>query len=98
MQIKIHKSYRQVVAICDTELLGKKFEQDIFQLDIKESFFKGEEFNEEETKKLMQSFFKEDATFNIVGEKSIQLALETGIVQEQGIKKIQDIPFAMLFL
>ena len=40
--IKIHMSYRNVIAVCDEDLLGKKFEDEKRQLDIKEGFFKGE--------------------------------------------------------
>ena len=39
MLVKIHKSYRNVVAVCDSDLIGKKFEEDKFQLDLKESFY-----------------------------------------------------------
>ena len=96
MFLKIHKSYRDVVAICDSELIGRKFEQDNFQLDIKENFFKGEELNEKELEKKMKEYFKEDATFNIIGEKSINTAIKANIINKQGIKKIQNIPFAMI--
>ena len=27
LYIKVHKSYRTVVALCDSEILGKKFEE-----------------------------------------------------------------------
>lgn len=40
----------------------------------------------------------EDATFNIVGKKSIELALKHGIVLKEGIKEIHGIPFAMILL
>ena len=69
--IRIIKSYRDVVAICDSDLLGKRFEQGKFQLDVKESFFKGEETDEEKAIEIMKDMSKEDATFNIVGKKSI---------------------------
>jgi hypothetical protein len=98
MLIKIHKSYRDVIAICDAELLGKYFEESDFQLDVKESFYKGEEVSEEELKKIIQKMAQEDATFNIVGKKSVACALETGIISEDGISKIQGIPFAMVLL
>ena len=38
MFLKIHKAYRNVVALCDREIIGKKFEEGIYQLDIKEKF------------------------------------------------------------
>ena len=98
MFVKIHKSYRYVIAICDSELIGKKFEQDKFQLDIKESFFKGDEVNREKTIEIMQNYNQEDATFNIIGEKAIQTALKAGIISQDGIKKINNIPFALILM
>jgi len=98
LSIKIHKSYRDVVAICDSELIGKKFEQGKFQLDVKENFFKGDEIDEEKTIQIMQKFSKEDATFNIVGEKSTNSALKAGIIDKKGIKKINNVPFALVLM
>ncbi len=98
MLIKIHKSYREIIAICDSELLGKLFEEDKFQLDVKESFFKGEEKTKQEILEIMQDRIQEDATFNIIGEKSTQTALEAGIINKEGIRTIQGIPFALVLL
>ncbi len=98
MFIKVHESYREVVAICDSDLIGKYFEEGEFQLDLKESFYKGEELSEEETFKAIQSAAIEDATFNIVGENSIKIALKAGIIEEEGIKKINGIPFALVLM
>ena len=98
MQVRVQKSYRDIVAICDSELLGKRFEEGKFQLDIKESFYKGEEKDKEEVLKVIKDMSKEDATFNIVGKESIDTALKAGIISEQGIKKIQGIPFALVLL
>jgi len=98
MLIKIHKSYRDVVAVCDSELIGKYFAEREFQLDVKESFYNGEEVSEEELKELIQNMSKEDATFNIVGEKAVSCALEAGIISEDGINKIQGVPFALVLM
>jgi hypothetical protein len=97
MQIKIHKSYRPVVALCDTHLIGKKFESGIYQLHITESFYKGEEMNKEQVIKFLRRQAVEDATFNIAGHESIKTALEAGIIQEGNIGKIQNIPYALAF-
>jgi len=96
MFFKIHRSYRDVVAICDKNLIGKYFEEGQFQLDVKENFFKGEEISEEEAIDLMQDFSKEDATFNIIGEKSVNCALDAGIISKEGIKEIIGIPFSLV--
>ncbi len=98
MFIKIIRSHRDIVAICDSDLIGKKFEEGGFQLDVKENFFLGEEIGEEETIKIMKKMSKEDATFNIIGEKSVNTALKAGIIEKEGIKHIQNIPFALVLL
>jgi len=98
MYVKIHKSYRYIVAICDSDLIGKKVEKGKFQLDIKENFFKGDEIDERKAIELMQDYDKENATFNIVGEESVNTALKAGIISKQGIKKINNVPFALVLL
>jgi hypothetical protein len=96
MFLNIIKSYRDIVAICDEELLGKKFEEGKFQLDIKENFYKGKEVDVESLIEIMKKMSAEDATFNIVGKKSVNAALKTGIISEEGIGKISGIPFALI--
>ena len=98
MLVKIHDTYRYVVAICDSKLIGKVFEEGKFQLDVKESFFKGDEISKEKVIKTMRDMATEDATFNIIGEESIQTALEAGLISEEGIKKIDGVPFALVLL
>jgi len=97
MLVKIHKSYRDIVAVCDSELLGKKFEQGKAVLELTD-FYNGEGISEAELISLMKSYATEDATFNIAGEKSIQAAIKAGIVSKEGIKTVQDIPFALVLL
>ena len=96
MYLKIHKSYREVVAVCDSELVGKKFESGKFQLDVKENFYKGEKLSEEKIISEMKRMIREDATFNIVGEKSVNAAIKAEIISPDSIGKIAGIPFAML--
>jgi len=98
MFVKIHNSYRDVIAICDSELIGKKFEDNKFQLDVKENFFRGEKIDEEKVINMMKNMLKEDCIFNIIGKKSVNAALKAGIITKDGIKKIQGIPFALILL
>lgn len=98
MLVKIIHSYRDTVVVCDSDLIGKKFEEGKFQLNIKESFFLGKEVNEEQAIKVMWSMSKEDATFNIVGKDSIKAALKAEIIKEEGVREIQGIPFALVLL
>ncbi len=98
MHIKIHESYRTIVALTDSHLIGKKFEQGKFQIEVNENFFKGEEKSKKEVLNILKDMKKEDATFNIVGKESIETALEAGVITKQGIIKIQNIPVALVLL
>ncbi|MCR4284744.1 MAG: DUF424 family protein [archaeon] len=96
--LKVHDSYRTVVAICDKELLGKLLTEGIKQLDLTGPFFQGEEMSSKEVKKAIEKYLYEDATFNIVGENSIKLAKEMGIITEEGVLDIDGIPFSLVLV
>lgn len=96
MWVKIHKSSRTVVAICDENILGKKFSEGIKQLNVTESFFKGEVHSKEETLSIMRYEFKSSSTFNIVGKESIQTAIEAGIIAKDEFSKVKNIPFTLI--
>jgi uncharacterized protein len=98
MNVRVIKSKRDIVAVCDSELIGKRFEEGKLQLDIKENFFSGEEMNEEETIKILEKMADEDATFNIIGEKSIEAALKAGVILEESVCYVQGIPFVLILL
>ncbi len=95
MQIKIHRSYRNVIAIADSELVGKKFEEGKFQLDVRENFYKDNEVTKEELIKIIERHAMEDSTFNIVGEESIKAAIEAGLISKEAVRKIAGIPFTL---
>ena len=99
--IKIHKSLgnvRSVIAVCDSEILGKKFEDGKKQLDIRESFYNGEEASKERIVQIIRKQRMEDASFNIAGKESIKMALEEEIITKEGIHKIKGVPFALVLL
>jgi len=98
MFVNVIKNYRYVVALADKELIGKKFFEGKAQLDIKENFYKGEEKSREEISEVLKNMKIEDATFNIVGDKSVALALENQIISEENIGKVQGVKFAMVFI
>jgi|TARA_Y100000310_G_C20573538_1_gene759296 hypothetical protein len=102
MFIKIHKSHRTLVAVCDSNLIGKKFEEEfekgVKQLDITENFYKGEEKSYSEVLEIMKTQSVEDSTFNIVGPESIKAAEEAGIIPKNSYLTIQEIPYALVLL
>lgn len=97
MFVKIHKSYRTVVALCDSDLIGKKFEEGIRQLYVRENFYKDREITHAEAVKLIQFQMHEDATFNIVGKESIAAAIEAGVITKNHVPTVAGIPFTLIF-
>lgn len=98
MLVKIHSSYRTIIAICDSNLLGKTFEEGIKQIKINENFYGGEKKTEKEVLSIIEEGAGEDCTFNIVGENSVKTALKSGLIKKEGIIKIQGIPIALVLL
>ena len=92
--IKIHKSNNQeILAVCDKELLGKIFKDKDICLKVTESFYKGKLVKEDKAIALM----KNTNNINIVGEKSIDLAIKSNLISEDNIIRIKKIPHAQIF-
>ena len=98
MLVKVHETYRKIIAICDSELIGKKFEEGNLQLDVKESFYKGKEMKESKVLETIEEGRKEDACFNVVGKDSVAVAIKAGVVNENSILTIGGIPHALSLL
>ncbi len=94
MYVKIHKSNdRYIVAICDEDLIGKEISEGDLNLNITERFYKGDIKSDEEITKIM----KESLNLNIIGNDSIKLALDNGIIEKDSIIKIGGVPHAQVF-
>jgi len=98
MYIKIHEACRKIIAICDSNLLGKRFEQGNLQLEVNEAFYGGEKKTEQEIEEMVRDFITDDASFNLVGEKTIKIALKLGLIDEEGIIYVQGIPHAIVLI
>lgn len=95
---KVHKSYRLVISICDSEIYGKKFIEGDRQLDLTGAFFNGEKVGRERLRKEIIRGVREDATFNIVGERAVGLVKEMGIAGEGDILSVGGVPFFLVLL
>lgn len=95
MLVKIHEFYRKIIAVCDSEILGRRFEEGNMQIEVSEAFYGGEEKEEAEVIEILKDLYKEDATFNLVGEKSVNAAIKAGIISKEGVIKIEGIPHAL---
>ncbi len=95
MLVKIHKlNNRTLVAVCDEDLLGRTFEEGETVLEIKKSFYEGEKKSDVEIGDLMRNA----DIINVVGNKSIKLALEEELITKEEIKEVQGIPHVQIIL
>ncbi|MBD3304704.1 DUF424 family protein [Candidatus Woesearchaeota archaeon] len=91
MIVKIHKKdEKTVVAVCDSDLLGKRLEQGDLQLDLTSDFYKGEEMDEKEAGDLIRNA----DIVNLVGRNSVKLGIQEGIIEEDKILEVDGIPHA----
>ena len=81
-----------VVAVCDKDILGKKFKDGIVVLKLDEGFYKGEEACENEVKEALLC-----ATIaNIAGKRSIACAVGCGSIDPDNVIFIEGIPHAQM--
>ena len=81
------KKHKGVLAVCDEELIGRKFDV----LDVNENFYKGELIDE----KRLSELLKDNSNINIVGTRSIKAAEKAGVLC--AVKKIKSVPYAIIF-
>ncbi len=96
MIVKVHKTEdgRKILAICDNNLIGKKFEEGKMQLDLSSGFYRGEEMSEKELEGLVKGSY----IANIVGKKSVKLMVKWGIAKKKRVIKIRNVPHAQAIL
>ncbi len=93
MIVKAHFSNnRLILAVCDKDILNKKFLEGNLQLDLTSDFYKGEEKTEHEVLAMMKNAY----IVNAVGKKAVECCVKAGIVDKNKIKKIKNIPYAYM--
>ncbi len=96
MIVRIHEPQagKKIVAICDEELVGKKFKEKNVQLDLSSEFYNGEKKSEEDILKLLDYAY----IVNMVGKNAVNLGKKAGIVLEKDILYVQKIPYTQAIL
>ncbi len=75
-----------VVAVCDSDIVGKTFREGDLKIEVKESFYGERDVDESEVRKALRI-----ATIaNITGKRAVQLAIDMGIVDKENVLKIGD--------
>ncbi len=87
----VQTSGKNLVVICDKELLGKKFKEGKYQIEVKESFYAGSEASVEKCLEALKS-----ATIaNMLGS-IVKHATEVGLIERGCVLEIQGVQHAQL--
>ncbi|MBU2560922.1 MAG: DUF424 family protein [Nanoarchaeota archaeon] len=91
MIVKVHSTPNgKLFAICDSDILGRVFEEKGRQLDLSSRFYQGEEMPEHELGKLLKDCY----VINAVGKKSVAFLVRLKLIDDKNVMTIDNIPYA----
>jgi len=95
MFLKIHRSREtgDVVAVCDRELLNTTICHEKLTVTITEAFYGNIPATEEEVREAL----KKAGNINIIGERSVTLAIGMGLLSKSGCIMIGNVPHAQIY-
>lgn len=95
--LKIHESEgRAVCAVCDSDILGKVFEENECVLDVDEDFFSGKRVSLNEINEITKHV-RESHTSNIIGNRIVAELVTAGVLKAGSVKENSGINYAMIF-
>jgi hypothetical protein len=94
MYLKIHRNQAgdEVVAVCDQELLNTTVSAGDLEIHISEAFYGGRLSTADEVSRVLRSA----DNVNIMGERSVALAVGLGLVEKDGCIRIGSVPHAQI--
>ena len=81
-----------LLAICDTDILGKTLCEGKIVFHVKEEFYKGSKVTIEEAVGMIEN----STIVNMVGKKIVKKAIEEGYVHPEAVLNIEGIPHAQI--
>lgn len=81
-----------LVAVCDENLLGRRFTEGRLVLDVKKEFYGGVLVTIDEAIREL----KKATIANIVGENIVREALKEGLIHEEAILWVSNVPHAQI--
>ena len=89
----ITSSGNNILNICDHNLLDKVITNGKTKIKISSNYYNERTIDETEAENLLQQC----TSANMVGEETISLSIKLGIGSEKGIRRIDGIPFLIIF-
>jgi len=92
-RMRIHRQGKEVlVAVSDAELVGRRFQEGIMQLDVSEAFYGNEGADAPEVLRQLAVC----TIANLVGVETVTLAIRAGFVHPDNVLDIEGVPHAQL--
>lgn len=80
----------RVLAACDAELVGKSLAEGKLRLHVSPEFYDGFKGDEE----ALAAYLSRCTIANLVGQRTVDLAIELGFVAKENVLTIQGVPHA----
>ncbi|MEB3825258.1 MAG: DUF424 family protein [Desulfurococcales archaeon] len=95
LRYKVHhiQGHPSMLAVSDEELLGKRFEEGDLVIEVNKELYDGELATEAQVASLMKSY---DIVI-IVGDRSVGLAKELGLISEESVLRVGGTPHVQIF-
>jgi hypothetical protein len=84
-----------LVSVCDAECLGETYEEGEVSLDVTEAFYGGDDAEAVDADSVVNSLTRASVA-NIVGEQSVSVAIDAGIVEEANVLSVDGTLHAQL--
>jgi hypothetical protein len=84
-----------LVSVCDAECLGETYEEGEVTLDVTEAFYGGDDAEAVDADSVVNSLTRASVA-NIVGEQSVSVAIDAGIVEEANVLSVDGTLHAQL--
>lgn len=95
MFLKVHRSrdIGDVIAVCDRELLNTTICQGKLSITIAEAFYGNTPATEDEVREALNHA----GNINLIGERSVTLAIGMGLITKSGCMMIGTVPHAQIY-
>ncbi|ABD40579.1 Protein of unknown function DUF424 [Methanospirillum hungatei JF-1] len=94
MLLRIHRSAdnKEVIGLCDRELIGRTFSEGEISISINEGFFGNQPTSEEEVIRVLMN----GDNITIFGKRCVDLAVSHGILEPDSCRLINGIPYTTI--
>lgn len=81
-----------MVAVADSDIVGNEFSEDGVSLEVSKEFYCGEVRDPEG----IADVLVEATIANLVGERSVELGIDAGLIDEENVLRVEDVPHAQM--